>query len=582
MSKKTIQDFIEESQIKHPNKYSYDRCLEYTNNKAKMEIFCNTCKDYFQVTSNDHLGKKLTGCPSCGLRNRAPRTTTMTFQKLLEASTEKHGAIYEILDDSETYPGSYKLSLKCKEHGDFKQSVTDHLRKHRTSGGCPQCSLDKRRVSKTIIKDYMEKASTHFNDKYDYSDIDIKDIKNLNQLVSIKCPVHGQFEQNFKVHFIKLSDCNKCSKTLTPEIIKEAIKSTIPDHISSDNIILYYKNNSNFVRDLIVQDLYCKDHKITYETSYRNVTSSVVGCPSCRNSSTSQYELEIINILKDFNFTGSITQSYRPDWLQGRELDIFIPSLNIAIEFNGTVFHHSSNTEHINSFFKTTCKDKSYHYNKWKTCFDNGVILISVYDFYWKDIIKKEIYKSKFHHALGLDNKIYARKCEIKVIPNSVASSFYLENHLEGSGFNYKGLVSYGLYNNDILVMCASIGDIYNQSSKLYYKKLQRICTSKFTTVVGGISKLTKYMTSIHGAFNYQITLDSGGSTLKLTPKLDIKSLRYFWVHPVSLEFYNRNYCQKSLLEKHFEAPIEAGDTENSYMERLGYLKVYDSGVAEL
>ena len=89
-------------------------------------------------------------------------------------------------------------------------------------------------------------------------------------------------------------------------------------------------------------------------------------------------------------------------------------------------------------------------------------------------------------------------------------------------------------------------------------------------------------MTSIHGAFNYQITLDSGGSTLKLTSKLDIKSLRYFWVHPVSLEFYNRNYCQKSLLEKHFKAPIEAGDTENSYMERLGYLKVYDSGVAEL
>ena len=78
--------------------------------------------------------------------------------------------------------------------------------------------------------------------------------------------------------------------------------------------------------------------------------------------------------------------------VNGKELDIFIPELNIAIEFNGSVFHHSSKSENINSFLLSTFKEPSYHYNKWKTCFDNGVKLISIYDFYWNDIIKKEIY----------------------------------------------------------------------------------------------------------------------------------------------------------------------------------------------
>ena len=47
-------------------------------------------------------------------------------------------------------------------------------------------------------------------------------------------------------------------------------------------------------------------------------------------------------------------------------------------------------------------------------------------------------------------------------------------------------------------------------------------------------------------------------------------------------EYYHRNYCQKKLLEKHFYQPLFEEDTENTYMERLGFLKIYDNGVAKL
>ena len=282
-------------------------------------------------------------------------------------------------------------------------------------------------------------------------------------------------------------------------------------------------------------------------------------------------------------YKNDIVQSYRPEWLLGKEIDIFIPNLNVAIEFNGSAFHHSSKTENLNSFLRSVSKDPSYHHEKWKACFENGVTLISVYDFYWKDPLKKEIYKSKFKHALGLDTKIYARKCIIKEISNSESKQFFEDNHIEGPGFNYKDLKSFGMYHNNDLVMCASIGDIYNQSSKSWDKKLQRICTLQGNTVVGGISKLTSYLLKTVGNFKYQITLDSGGTSLK-EYKTDLSkvTLRYFWVDPVSFKFHSRNYCQKSVLEKHFEMKLEPEDTENNYMERLGYLKVYDSGIAEL
>lgn len=46
--------------------------------------------------------------------------------------------------------------------------------------------------------------------------------------------------------------------------------------------------------------------------------------------------------------------------------------------------------------FSSKAKSKTYHYNKWKLCcFDEGVTLLSIYDFYWIQEQKQEIYKSK-------------------------------------------------------------------------------------------------------------------------------------------------------------------------------------------
>ena len=57
---------------------------------------------------------------------------------------------------------------------------------------------------------------------------------------------------------------------------------------------------------------------------------------------------------------------------------------------------------------------------------------------------------------------------------------------------------------------------------------------------------------------------------------------RYFWVNPKTLSYFSRNQCQKHMLEKSFGEKLLPDDTESTYMERLGYVKVFDCGVAEL
>ena len=64
------------------------------------------------------------------------------------------------------------------------------------------------------------------------------------------------------------------------------------------------------------------------------------------------------------------------------ELDIYIPELNLAFEFNGSYWHSS------------LYKDKFYHQNKTKLCYEKGIQLIHVYEYDWvknKELIKNHI-----------------------------------------------------------------------------------------------------------------------------------------------------------------------------------------------
>ena len=94
-----------------------------------------------------------------------------------------------------------------------------------------------------------------------------------------------------------------------------------------------------------------------------NNTTKGSNCPKCLKSNNTSFPEMIIfyYIKKVFN---NAISSYKPDFLNKKELDIYIPNLKLGIEYDGQNFHTEETVE---------CdKEKN------KLCFDNGIKLIRV------------------------------------------------------------------------------------------------------------------------------------------------------------------------------------------------------------
>jgi predicted Zn-ribbon and HTH transcriptional regulator len=456
---------------------------------------------------------------------------------------------------------------------DFKKSL-----------GCPSCASALKSSSISVAKSKeteKEILGILFQKYANYTFYFKTPFKNrTNSDVNVECITH-QYVMTANVKSLLRKD--KSIVLSCPRCLQEARRDTLEDYSDKlgavfpdtfDTSLAIYKDAHSLI------SVVCnKCHKCLTKKAYQILQGS--GCPSCKPKSVEESIIKsyIQTLLPLYN-----VKSSRPTWMEGKELDIFIPEFNLAIEYNGSIYHHSSNSIYVSNFLKNTSKSKDYHFNKWRLCKENNITLLSIYDFYWSYPIKREIYKSKIRHYLNMDVKIMARKCYILEISNKEAYIFYEKNHLEGKGFGYKDSKSYGLFFDNKLLMCCTIGKFYSQTSKTFKMKLHRIATLLDFTVVGGISKMSKYLERNFGEYDYQITLSTGGSTLHdLRLNFLVIPPRYFWVNSKNIsEYYHRNYCQKQVLEQHFNQPLLPDDTENTYMEKLGYIKVYDNGLAKI
>ena len=72
------------------------------------------------------------------------------------------------------------------------------------------------------------------------------------------------------------------------------------------------------------------------------------GCPRCSKiQHSSMPEQSIFFYIRKF-FPDAVN-SYRPDYLNGQELDVFIPSLNIGIEYDGRALKVSKSPQEMDA-----------------------------------------------------------------------------------------------------------------------------------------------------------------------------------------------------------------------------------------
>lgn len=152
--------------------------------------------------------------------------------------------------------------------------------------------------------------------------------------------------------------------------------------------------------------------------------------------SVSKYEKEIIQYIKSIGID-NVAQSNKTI-LNGKELDIYIPDRQLAIEFNGTYWHSS------------IFKDKSYHQHKTLTCEQQDIRLIHIFEYEWQDEEMQDKIKQLLKNTLLEDKaKIYGRSTVVKDITVDEAREFCETYHLQGY---VNSAINIGLtYDNELI-----------------------------------------------------------------------------------------------------------------------------------
>lgn len=203
----------------------------------------------------------------------------------------------------------------------------------------------------------------------------------------------------------------------------------------------------------------------------KNVAGSI-NCPSCSNhvSAMEEQVREFVRqCIPDHELVFNTRKIIAP-----KELDIYIPSKRIAIEFNGLFWHSEA-----------AGKDKDYHRAKWEAAFAKGVQLITVWEDDWRDRI--DVVKRMLARKLGASSLpvVAARKTRAGLIDHNAAAAFLESHHIQGfvSGSHYLGLRA---VDNDDLV---AVMVLRSQGEDLL---LARFATS--VRVPGGQSKLVRFV----------------------------------------------------------------------------------------
>ena len=252
------------------------------------------------------------------------------------------------------------------------------------------------------------------------------------------------------------------------------------------------------------------------------------------------------------------------------QLDIYLPELKLAIEYNG-VYSHKFRPEFQKERFAQR-KDERYHVEKTNRCEAIGIQLIHIFSGSWKT--KQNLWKSVLKTKLGLtQNRIFARKCVIREIDVNTKNLFLEANHLQGKD---KSTFKFGLYLDDDLVSVITF--CKSRYNKSYDWELSRFCIKQNTSVIGGFSKLLKHFVNMNlgTIISYADRLYSiGNMYIKNGFKLlHTNKPSYYYVAKNSEILIHKSKFRKSKICNDSNRHL----TEEEIMFDNGYSKVFDSG----
>lgn len=349
----------------------------------------------------------------------------------------------------------HKKSLegKIKKHGSLENAMLymgEQIKKGRQNMTFEEKQLHYNHIKESCLKKYGVENVFRRNDVIEKANKSRKEYHNSDR-----------FKNKINEYKVLINEFNNRTDIYSWERLRKELYPHSDDmiRICLDNLgIKKYKSVGN--------------ERLLYITEEEFKILKVYVCGHKEFGTSSLGEREISNFIKsicDYEILENDRKVIKP-----KELDIYVPLKNVAIEFNGLRYHSEQ-----------FCSDKNYHLNKTISCENKNIRLIHIFEDEWNT--KKEICKSIISSSLDIyKRKISSEECIFKEISIDEYKNFTNENHIQGySPAKYK----YGLYYDNELVQCVGMSN-----SKFHENEfvLIRMCTKLNTQIVGGFTKLMK------------------------------------------------------------------------------------------
>lgn len=461
------------------------------------------------------------------------------------------------------------LDENGKPYGEYKVIPSNFLKGQGHRGKrALKISKAKRLTQEEVIEKFKK---VHKGENLDYSEVNYVNMHTKVKIISHDLrddgTEYGEFWQEPVVH---LKGCThpeigikkqSVKQKYTTEIFIEKAKKIYGDR--------YDYSKVNYVNSKTKVCIICH-HKNKNDVEHGEFTTSpdlfLMGksCPKCGNH---------LSIAEDeiFDFIGNLIgvdkiEKRNTTILNGKELDLYIPSMKIGFEYNGLKWH----SEQYN-------KDKNYHLNKTLECEKNGIKLIQIFEDEYLE--HREIVLDKIRHLIGCSiNKpnAYGRNCNIKIIDDIETSKNFLNKfHIQGYTHN---TVAYGAYYNDKLIAVMTFikeGEVW---------ELNRFVTDINYNCPGVASKLFNYFVKEYQPQKVKSFLDrrwcfdiNNNLYTKLGFYQDsILKPEYRYTKGQYKRIHKFNF-RKQKLHKKYGFPLTM--TESEMVKELGYYRIWDCGL---
>lgn len=250
--------------------------------------------------------------------------------------------------------------------------------------------------------------------------------------------------------------------------------------------------------------------------------------------------------------------------LDGKEIDILVPSANLGIEVNGLYWHS-----------ELMGRGPMFHLSKTLLAAKHGIELLH----FFEDDLRHHlpVVQSMIRNKLGLGAKIGARKCQLVVVEREHATAFCEQNHLKGAA-RFKHAV--GLLHGGELVALGTFSKA--RYDKQHEIELVRFCSKVGLSVQGGFSKILQHFISTYQPRSIVTYADRSYSTGSVYRKCGFTLERtlppgYWYFQTNDTRRHHPTQLRKYKLGRLYD-DIDMSKTELELLRERGWDRVWDCG----